>query len=450
MGAIAAALAREGWRITGSDENVYEPMSGHLQECGIRIISPYHPANVPSDVGLVIVGKRVAASNPELLHVIRRGIPHQSFPQFLREHFLSRSRNAVVAGGAGKTTTTAMLAWILEHAGHNPDYLVGGQVRNLPSPARFAGSQFTVIEGDEYPSCFDDRNPKFVHYQPEVAIITNIIEDHPDIYRNFDELCDAFASLIELVPANGCLILPDHDPAAMRLAEVANCKVVTSGFEAGTTERITDARFLSERSCFSLLGAEFEILLCGRMNVRNAAMAVLAATHFGVNPEQSAAALKVFRGIRNRQEEVEVGKYTVVRDKATHPRALEELALALRQRFAGRRLVSVIQPRATGGRDWIYQRELPAALSNYDKVILTSAYEHNPAQPGLWADDPFCLDLLAAELLKSQVDVTIARSLPEVKESISVEVHEGDVVILTVLEQSESMRVAVETVLRGD
>ena len=182
MGAIAAALAVEGWRVTGSDEATYSPMNHFLEEAGIPVRSPYDGGNIPANADLVIVGKRLRSDNPELAEAMRRGLPYCSFPALLRDAFLTKSRNAVVAGGVGKTTTTAMLAWILEAARMAPDFLIGGLARNLHAPARLAGADLAVLEGDEYASCFDDAAPKFLKYRPEVAIITNVLEDHPDLY----------------------------------------------------------------------------------------------------------------------------------------------------------------------------------------------------------------------------------------------------------------------------
>ena len=440
MGAIAAALANEGWRVTGSDEKCYQPMMNFLSRQGIPVCTPYAAGNVPPDADLVVVGKRVTAGNPELVHVLRHGPPHSSFPQFLHQHFLRHSRNAVVAGGVGKTTTTSMLAWILEAAGQRPDYLIGGLARNFPHPARFSGSRITVLEGDEYATCFDDPRPKFLHYQPEVGIITNIVEDHPDIYRNLGEVCQAFSDFIELLPAHGALIMADDDEAGIKLAQRAACQTFITGFTAAATERITNLELREGGSRFALQGVDFEIPLCGRMNVKNAAMAVLAASALGVPPEQAAQGLRRYLGVSNRQEERQIGTCTLVRDKASHPRALAELVGALRQRFPGRRLVSLIQPRATGGRDWVYQKELPEALAQFEKVILTSAHEHNPQQPQPWADDPFCLEHLGKCLRARMTDVILAAGIDEIKSAIATQIEDGDVIALTVLEQSREVQ----------
>lgn len=439
MGGIAAALSAEGWRVTGSDEKCYGSIRSDLAERGLRVRTPYRARNIPEDADLVIVGKRVNADNPELLEAVRRGISHRSFPQFLHDEFLIRSRNAVVTGGVGKTTTTAMLAWILQFNARFPDYLVGGVARNFSAPARFMGSKFCVLEGDEYASCFDDRNPKFMHYAPEVGVITNIIEDHPDMYCSLGELCDAFAAFVEQLPAAGCLIIPDDDGAACEVSSHARCATIRVGFTETATARITAIRTSSESSRFCLEKQEFEIPLCGRMNMRNAAMAALAARQFGIGLSDCAKALRRFRGVRNRQEEIPIGDCTLVRDKASHPAALIELAGALRQRFPERRLVSIIQPRATGGRDWIYQRDLPHALAQFDKIILTNSHEHNPCSNRAWMNAPFCVDLLAANIRHHRGEVTTAPTRAQLQHSIDHDLCPGDVVLLTVLEQSDEL-----------
>jgi UDP-N-acetylmuramate: L-alanyl-gamma-D-glutamyl-meso-diaminopimelate ligase len=449
MGGIATALAREGWKITGSDEQCYEPMVGYLQECGISIRSPYGPENVPRDVELVVVGKRVPRTNAELRHVQEQGIRHVSFPQFLREYFLGASHNAVVAGGVGKTTTTALLAWILEHAGLAPDYLLGGRAGNFGASARLAGAAHAVLEGDEYAACFDDMQPKFLHYRPEVGVITNIVEDHPDIYTSMEELCGVFRQFIATIPAHGRLICPVQDANCLALATQAACEVVTTGFSATATAPIVDATFLPEGSSFRLRDTQFSVPLCGRMNVLNAAMAVLAAEHFGISPQRSAEALTLFRGVRNRQEAHEMEGKTLVTDKATHPMALTELAHALRQRFPRRRLVSVIQPRATGGRNWIYQRDLPQALSHYDHIVMVKPYEHNPQHPQPWHEHPFSLDMLTDALAARGVPVTSTQNPEQLGAAIRSVVRSGDVLVLTLPEQAGILAQKARTALEA-
>jgi UDP-N-acetylmuramate: L-alanyl-gamma-D-glutamyl-meso-diaminopimelate ligase len=447
MGGIAIALAQAGHRVTGSDEGMYEPMSGCLRSAGIQVHARYADDNVPTDVDVVIVGKRMRDDNPELSGALRRGLPLQSFPQFLRDRFLTRSRNAVVAGGVGKTTTTAMLAWILEQAGTRPDYLIGGIARNFASPARFDGAGITVLEGDEYASGVGDSQPKFLHYAPEVAIVTNVIADHPDLYQDDSSLLDAFCAFVRLLPSNGWLILPSGDETAARLAEHVGCGVVTTGLDHHADHEIANVSFTTEGCSFELDGATITLPLCGRMNIRNAAMAVVAASRFGVPPTRAAEALSTFRGVRHRQDAKEIGDCTMVIDKASHPQSMLELCLAMRQRYPDQRLVMVIQPRATGGRRWVYQRDLPAALAGFDKVILTGAYEHNPSRRTPWDDDPFSVEMLAEDARQLSGDVTIVPAFSDLPDVVGDEVHNGDVVLLSLREQFYAHIARIEAVL---
>lgn len=446
MGAVAIALARIGHRITGSDENMYEPMSGCLRRAGIAVAAGYSASNVPADADLVVVGKRVTEENRELAAVLDRRMARLSFPELLERFFLRRSRNAVVAGGVGKTTTSAMLAFILEHGGRRPDYLVGGIARDFPDPARFDGGAIAVLEGDEYASCFDDPTAKFLHYAPELVAVTNILPDHPDLYPDVAHLHDAFRALVRLIPAHGCLVLPGDDAVAHVLRDEAACGIVTTGF--GAVDRpITELCLAANGSSFFLEGARFHLGLYGRMNVRNAAMAAIAAQHFGVTAVESARALAEFRGLADRQEAVDIGGATLVKDKASHPESMRELGLALRQRYPGRRLISVLQPRATGGRRWIYQRDLPAALAGFDKIILTKAYEHAPPVNTAWGADPFCVETLATALRGLGVAVVNVATLAELPEAIRAEIRDGDVVLVSLREQFIGHIAAVEAAL---
>ena len=447
MGGIAAALAESGWSITGSDEAHYSPMKEFLAQACVDVRTPYSARNIPDETTIVVVGKRVSENNPELMEVIRKRIPIQSFPEFLREKFLSRSRNAVVAGGVGKTTTSAMLTWILECNSRRPDYLIGGPAKNLAMPARFSGEAFAVLEGDEYASCFHDPRPKFLHYNPEIAIITNIIEDHPDIYPNFENLLAVFASLVETLPSIGSLILSADDPSTAALAAMAPCQVVTVGLGNAAMARIADIELEPHRSSFCFMGTPISLSLCGHMNIRNAAMAIAAAAHWGVNPRDSARALHTFRGVNNRQEERAIGSCKVIYDKASHPFALSGLVQAMRQRHPGKRMVSIIQPRATGGKDWVYQRDLPEVLSSFDKVIIIDAYEHKPQQTPSWEKTPFCINSLANDLTAYETDITLVKHLSNLHETIIREILPDDVILISMSEQSAGQKAIIEEAL---
>ncbi len=447
MGAIAGALARAGWQVTGSDENPKPPMSTYLAGLSIPVTSPCS-ADIPPPKGArIVVGKRLPDDHPLLLRLQRDGRAWTSFPAFLSEHFLRNSRNVVVAGGVGKTTTTSMLAWILEKTGRSPDYLIGGQPKGLVDPARFAGAEVAVLEGDEYASSGEDPRPKFLHYHPEVVVVTNLLEDHPDLYDGLPALQKAFADLVGLLPTDGLLVLPDDDPAALSLAKEARCPVVTTGFSKTAEVEILPLETLPGRSVFRLDETEISLPMCGRMNMRNAAMAVLAARFFGVAFGESAQALASFGGVGKRQDARQFGQVDMVIDKATHPQAIAGLFDSLRQRYPGRRLVSFLQPRATGGRGWVYQREFPATLVRADLVILFPAYEHQPKAGQSWPGGPFEMGELATTTRQLGGLVEECPDMESIAPLIGRVICPGDVVVVSVPEQAEELREALAAAL---
>lgn len=435
MGSLAVALRRGGDLVSGSDQGVYEPMRSWLAARDLQVHDAYAAANIPASADAVVVGMRIRADNPELQAAVSRGLPRWSFPAFLHHRYLTRSQNVVVAGGVGKTTTTAMLTWILEHAGRRPDYLIGGLAWNLEMSARFDGADLTILEGDEYASSFEDPRPKFLHYAPHVAVVTNLLSDHPDLYPDDAAMVPMFASLVALLPPQGCLILPAADRATAQLARAAKCRVVTVGLAPDADIRVENVRLEVTGATFTIEGVPFAVPAHGAMNVHNAAAAAVAARTLGVPWVDSAGALTGFLGVMARQDAYDAGGWTVVVDKATHPVSLGELSRALSQRYPGRRRICAVQPRATGGRNWVYQRDLPAALAHFDRVLLVPAYERAP-QPGTpWAATPFCTDTLAAALKHLEVPMTRVPDIGSLPTAMQVAVEPGDVALLSVSEQ---------------
>jgi UDP-N-acetylmuramate: L-alanyl-gamma-D-glutamyl-meso-diaminopimelate ligase len=449
MGAIAAALARQGWQVTGCDESPRPPMSRYLEENRITIKSPCLASDLPSGEAEIVVGKRLPADHEILGALRRQNRGWTSFPSFLSRHFLSRSRNAVVAGGVGKTTTTSMLAHILRHAGHDPDYLVGATPRGFPAPAKLAGAREFVIEGDEYASCSDDPRPKFLHYHPEVVLITNLLEDHPDLYQDMAALSGAFRNLVALLPPRGLLIVPDDDPDALALLRDAACPALKVGYGESADIRIIIREMGSRASLFEVADTLITLPMFGRMNVRNAAMAVMAAGHFGVSPAKAAAALACFEGIQKRQDERVLGTVHLITDKATHPVAIAGLFEAMRQRFPGRRLVSVLQPRATGGKGWIYQSMLPETLAAADLVVLFPAYEHQPKAGQEWKGGAFDTGELARATRARGTRVELASAAGDAAAILGRVIQPGDIVVTTLPEQASALEEAILETLRA-
>src|SRR3984893_439634 len=302
MGSVAAALQERGFKISGSDENVYPPMSIFLEEHGINLHQGYGPANIPADADVVVIGNAMKRGNPEVEAVLNRKLFYLSLPEVLKNYFLRGKHNLVVTGTHGKTTTTAILTWIMEKAGRKPGYLIGGIPKNLGQGARLNDSKYFVIEGDEYDSAFFDKRSKFVHYLPELVIVNNIEFDHADIFNNLDEIKLSFRRLLNIVPQNGMVLLNGDDHNCVEVAKDCLAQMFEVGFPQTCAQRIQDVGYSDEGSRFRLGDDEYEVPLVGEFNVRNAAMAATAARYCDVPSAKIRAALKSFSGIARRQE----------------------------------------------------------------------------------------------------------------------------------------------------
>jgi UDP-N-acetylmuramate: L-alanyl-gamma-D-glutamyl-meso-diaminopimelate ligase len=372
MGAVAVALKERGFRVTGSDEKVYPPMSTFLQAKGIGLMEGYRPENIPADAEVVIIGNAMTRGNPEVEAVLNRKLLYLSLPEVLRNFFLRGRHNLVVTGTHGKTTTTALLTWIMETAGHEPGYLIGGIPRNFGEGARLNDSKYFVLEGDEYDTAFFDKRSKFVHYLPELVIVNNIEFDHADIFNNLDEIKLSFRRLLNIVPQNGMIVVNGDDPNSIEVAKDCLAQMVEVGFSKNCAQRIRDVSYSSSSSQFKLGHDVFEIPLVGEFNVHNAAMAATAARFYDVSTEKIAAAFNTFSGIARRQElRGEAGGVKVIDDFGHHPTAIAQTLQGLRQRFRGQRLWAVFEPRSNTTRRAVFQQQLPEALKMADGVFIS-------------------------------------------------------------------------------
>jgi UDP-N-acetylmuramate: L-alanyl-gamma-D-glutamyl-meso-diaminopimelate ligase len=371
MGAIAVALHERGFKVSGSDENVYPPMSTFLEERGIAITAPFAAGNIPDDADVIVVGNAIKRGNPEIESVLNRKLFYVSLPEILRNEFLRGRHNLVVAGTHGKTTTTALLAWIMDQAGHKPSFLIGGIPKNFGEGARLNDSKYFVIEGDEYDSAFFDKRSKFVHYLPELLIVNNIEFDHADIFNNLDEIKLSFRRLLNIVPHNGMVLLNGDDPNCVEVASGCLAQLVEVGFSENCAQRIRDVAYAASGSQFKLGDTVFEVPLVGEFNVRNAAMAATAAGFYRVPDATIQRALKGFTGIARRQEvRGEAGGVTVIDDFGHHPSAIAQTLQALRHRYPGRRLWTIFEPRSNTTRRAILQDSLTEALAQADGVFI--------------------------------------------------------------------------------
>jgi UDP-N-acetylmuramate: L-alanyl-gamma-D-glutamyl-meso-diaminopimelate ligase len=372
MGSVAAALSERGFKISGSDENIYPPMSIFLEERGIALSEGYRAENIPANVDVVVVGNAIKRGNPEVEAVLNRKLFYLSLPEVLRNHFLRGRHNLVVTGTHGKTTSTALLTWIMEKAGRKPGYLIGGLPKNLGQGARLNDSEFFVIEGDEYDSAFFDKRSKFLHYLPELVIVNNIEFDHADIFNTLDEIKLSFRRLLNIVPQNGMVLLNGDDPNCVEVAKDCLAQMIEVGFSKNCAQRIRDVAYSTEGSRFKLGEDTFDIPLIGEFNVRNAAMALTASRFYDVPKLDIENALKTFSGIARRQEvRGEARGVKVIDDFGHHPTAIGQTLHALRHRYPGQRIWAVFEPRSNTTRRAVFQQQLPDALKLADGAFIS-------------------------------------------------------------------------------
>jgi UDP-N-acetylmuramate: L-alanyl-gamma-D-glutamyl-meso-diaminopimelate ligase len=372
MGAVAAALRERGLTVTGSDENVYPPMSAFLESRGVVVRAGFRPENIPDDADVVVIGNAMRRGNPEVEAVLNRKLYYLSLPEVLRNEFLRGRHNLVVTGTHGKTTTTALLTWILTVAGFDPSYMIGGIPKNLRQGARFSDTRFFVLEGDEYDTAFFDKRSKFIHYLPELLIVNNIEFDHADIFDNLEMIKRSFRHLIRIVPQNGMVLLNGDDANCIDVAKECHAQLVEVGFSPNCAHQIRDVAYSGESSRFTLADITYELPLVGEFNVRNAAMAISAARFYGAAVEKIKEALANFEGIARRQEiRGEAHGVKVIDDFGHHPTAIAQTLTALRHRFRGQRLWAIFEPRSNTTRRAVFQEELPNALKLADGVFIS-------------------------------------------------------------------------------
>lgn len=371
MAATAAALQERGFTVTGSDHNVYPPMSTFLAERGITVMEGYAERNLGHHPDLVVIGNAISRGNPEVEVVLERKVRYASLPELLKEYFIRGKRSLVVTGTHGKTTTAALLAWVFEQNGLEPSYLIGGMPLNFGQGARFRDGPWFILEGDEYDTAFFDKRSKFVHYLPEVVVLNNLEFDHADIFENLGTIQTAFRRLINLVPRNGLLLANGDDPNVAELLHVPHCPIRRFGFGEQNHLQATKVRLGATASEFDTPNHHYHVDLVGEYNVRNALGVVACARHCGLTNHQIQDAFHTFKGIKRRLEVRGIARgVVVVDDFGHHPTAIRETLRALRLKYAHERLWAVFEPRTNTTRRNVFQRELAEAFDGADGVVV--------------------------------------------------------------------------------
>jgi UDP-N-acetylmuramate: L-alanyl-gamma-D-glutamyl-meso-diaminopimelate ligase len=382
MGSVAAAMKRKGFTVTGSDANVYPPMSDFLRAEGVEVVEGYRAENIPPQADAIVIGNAISRGNEEAEATLDRRLLYVSLPEVMKEHFLRGKRNLVVSGTHGKTTTSSMLAWLLLASGRDPGWMIGGLPRNLGCGARFTDSEFNVLEGDEYDTAFFDKRSKFLHYLPEVAVINNIEFDHADIYDNLDQIKLSFSRLLRVVPRGGLAVVNGDDPSCLDVVAGAPCPVLKVGFGQACAVRIEDVEYTPDGSAFTLAGVRLSVAMPGEFNVRNAAMAATVARHVGLSATEVRDGLAGFEGIARRQELRGIaGGVKVIDDFAHHPTAIRQAIAALRQQHPEGRLWVVFEPRSNTTKRKIFQNELSECLAGADVAVIAAPPDPEKVPP---------------------------------------------------------------------
>src|SRR6266705_6272113 len=433
---VTRMLREHGFRVSGSDSGVYPPASTLLESLGISFFNGFDAAHLHPAPDLVVIGNIIARGNPELEEVLDRKISYRSMPEILEEFFLPERHSIVVSGTHGKTTTTAMLAWIFHIAGKRPNFLVGGVAENFGKSYGLGGGEEFIREGDEYETAFWDRGPKFFHYHPDDLSVTSLEYEHADIYPEFETYQLAFRRLVNLVPRRGKVVIwgdtEESGPALRGAAEKAFCPVETYGFNDGNDWVATGFAIDGETMRFrvALPGksfGEFALAATGRHNALNAMAALIVAQGRGIPAAEAAKALATFRSVKRRMDvQGEIGGVLVVDDFAHHHTAVKATIEAARGRWTGRRLWAILEPRSNSTRRKVFQEALPKALALGDRVILGGVFRAQQLD-GENRLDP---ETVAESVRALGKDARVFPSSDAIAEHLGAEAKPGDVLLI--------------------
>jgi UDP-N-acetylmuramate: L-alanyl-gamma-D-glutamyl-meso-diaminopimelate ligase len=430
---LAALLIEAGHRVTGSDGDLYPPMSTLIESLQISVARGFSPEHVPADCDCVIVGNAATRDNVEAAEAFRRGLPVLSLPQAVRQYLLPGKTSVVITGTHGKTTTSALLSWLLLDSGRDPGFLVGGEMRNLSRGYRRGAGPCFVLEGDEYNAAFFDRGPKFLHYEPRHLFIGNIEFDHADLFPDLPAIIEAFRRVAALVPPEGSIVANADDERVVEILNGSRAPVVrVSLADSAADFSALDIEGHSSGTDFTLLesgkpAGRLRSPLSGIHNVRNTLGAIALARGLGLSVEEIAAALPRFAGVRRRLEiKGEADGILVVDDFAHHPTAVAETLAAARSRWPGRRIWALFEPRSnTAGRK-IFEDAYAAAFEVADALVLAPVFHARRLTPETVLDR----EALARHFLRAGKPAFAPESIAEIPEILRLHARTGDVVML--------------------
>ncbi len=437
MAALAGLLQSRGHRVTGSDENVYPPMSTMLESLGISVMHGYQRDHVAMSPDCVVVGNAIPRGNPEVEETLTRKLVYRSQAEVVKEEFIRGRRSLVVAGTHGKTTTTSIAAWLMDQASLNPSFLIGGVARNFGVSFHATDSDYFIIEGDEYDTAYFDKGPKFMHYLPEIAIVNNIEFDHADIYADLDAVKLAFRRFMNLVPEDGHLIAGwDSEHVRAVVASMGSklfTQLETFGIHPEARWQLRDADYKGDASSFTVFRegkdwGRFQTSLIGEFNLLNCVAVIIAADAWGIERDSISKALMTFKNVQRRGEiRGEERGVTVIDDFAHHPTAVRETLRALRSKYRERRLVAVFEPRSWSSRLAVFQDQYAAAFEAADYVVISSVFDSQKVfEKGRALDT----EKLINDISQTDKPAFALSGANEIVEHLSPQLREGDVVAI--------------------
>ncbi|MZH02109.1 MAG: UDP-N-acetylmuramate:L-alanyl-gamma-D-glutamyl-meso-diaminopimelate ligase [Nitrospinae bacterium] len=432
MAALAGLLKGAGYRVSGSDANIYPPMSTLLENAEIPVLPGYRKENITNDIDLVIVGNAVSKTNEEVQAVLEAGLDYTSFPAAIARFFLKGRKSLVVTGTHGKTTTTSLLSWVLQASGRKPGFMVGGWLKNFDNNHQVPEGNYFVTEGDEYDSAFFDKGPKFLHYRPDASILTGIEFDHADIFDDLDQIKDAFRKYVSLISPEGVILVKHADANIQDVLGDAVCRVETYGYLEGADWFIDEYRFEAGYGHFSLSfkgekKADFQLAMIGRHNVENAAAVAALFLWLGLTADEINAAFKTFQGVKRRQEVVGVKNgITVLDDFAHHPTAIRLTLEAVKEAYPGQRLWAVFEPRSATSRRKVFEQNFPDSLLVADRVIVAGLF----APEKISEDERLDPNQVVTSLRQKGCDAHFIQEVDDIVAFMAENAESGDVVLV--------------------
>jgi len=432
MASLAGMLREKGYAVTGSDANVYPPMSDFLDRLGIPVFKGYNAENLrQAKPDLVVIGNAMSRGNVEVEEVLDSGIRYASMAETVKELFIRGKNSIVVAGTHGKTTTTAMLSWVLEVAGRKPSFLVGGIAENFGRSFQIADGPDFVIEGDEYDTAFFDKGPKFLHYLPRMVVLKNIEFDHADIYSDLDAIRTAFRRLINIVPRSGLIVAGIDSPVVREIIPKALSRVVTAGIGLGEWQA-RNIQAVEDGMSFDVFGSDmklgsFRIPMPGTFNVQNALGVVVVAEELGIDRGIIQQAFTTFKSVKRRLElRGDVNGIRIYDDFAHHPTAVLETLRAVRERYPEGRIWAVFEPRSQTCRRRVFEQAFIESFDPADKTVIARVFGSSSLEP----EDTLSPDRVVEGIRGRGKDAFTFGSTDEIVSFLGGELRSGDQVVI--------------------